>query len=123
MRCVSGDTLGQRNHRRRTRSRRISRADGSRALPSESRSASASGRGDSGSGGSVRGAVVSAVAVSVADAIEGFDLREFAVDVLELLAQALDVAVDRAVIDVDVLAIGRIHQLVAVFDVPGTLRQ
>src|SRR5437763_16138987 len=65
---------------------------------------------------------VSAVAVSITDAIEGFDLAEFGIDRLELLAQALDVAVDRAVIDVDMLAIGRVHQLIAVFDVTRTLR-
>src|SRR5437762_9930188 len=66
---------------------------------------------------------VSAVAVSITDPIESFDLAEFGIDRLELLAQALDVAVDRAVIDVDVLAIGRVHQLIAIFDVPRTLRQ
>src|SRR5205085_7422488 len=66
---------------------------------------------------------VSAVAVSITDAIESFDLAEFGIDRLELLAQALDVAVDRAVIDVDMLAIGRVHQLIAIFDVTRTLRQ
>src|SRR5436190_22307591 len=66
---------------------------------------------------------VSAVAVSITDAIESFDLAEFGIDRLELLAQALDVAVDGAVIDVDMLAIGRVHQLIAIFDVPRTLRQ
>src|SRR5207237_10181706 len=66
---------------------------------------------------------VSAVAVSITDAIKGFDLAEFGIDRLELLAQALDVAVDRAVIDVDMLAIGRVHQLIAIFDVTRTLRQ
>ena len=35
-----------------------------------------------------RGIVASAVAVSISDAIERFDLREFAIDRLELLAQA-----------------------------------
>src|SRR3546814_13317811 len=35
------------------------------------------------------------------------------IDGAEFTAQALDVAVDRAVVDVDVLAVGRIHQLVA----------
>src|SRR5204862_1070436 len=65
----------------------------------------------------------SAFAVSVTDAIECFDLSEFGIDGLELLAQALDVAIDRSVIDIDVLAIGGIHQLVAVFDVPRTLGQ
>src|SRR4029077_17591392 len=65
----------------------------------------------------------SAVAVSIADAIKGFDLAEFGVDRLELLAQALDVAVDRTIVDVDMLAVSRIHQLVAVFDVARPLRQ
>src|SRR6476646_1230107 len=77
----------------------------------------------SGSGARSGPGCVSAVAVSITDAIEGFDLAKFGIDRLELLAQALDVAVDRAVIDVDMLAIGRVHQLVAVFDVPRTLRQ
>src|SRR4029077_15937074 len=60
----------------------------------------------------------SAIAVSITDAIEGFDLREIRVDGLELLAQPFDVAVDRPVVDIDVLAVSRIHQLVAVLDVP-----
>ncbi len=38
-------------------------------------------------------------------------------------AQTLDVAVDCTIIDIDVLAIRCIHQLVAVFDVPWTVRQ
>src|SRR5205823_13185175 len=66
---------------------------------------------------------VSAVAVSITDAIESFDLAEFGIDRLELLAQALDVAVDGAVIDVDMLAIGRVHQLIASFDVPRRRRR
>src|ERR1051326_2014604 len=77
----------------------------------------------SGSGARSGPGFVSAVAVSITDAIEGFDLAEFGIDGLELLAQALDVAIDRAVIDVDMLAIGRVHQLIAVFDVTRTLRQ
>src|SRR4051812_3515646 len=40
-------------------------------------------------------------AVSVTDAIEGFDGVELRIDLPELLAHALDVAVDGAVIDVD----------------------
>src|SRR4029077_11254996 len=60
----------------------------------------------------------SAIAVSITDAIEGFDLREIRVDGLELLAEPLDVAVDCSVVDIDVLAVSRIHQLVAVLDVP-----
>src|SRR5207302_1567719 len=112
--------------RRRAPSGRASIRTALRASPSEDHSPSAPaapGSGDCGSGDCVRGAVVSAFAVSVTDAIEGFDLCEFRVDGLELLAQALDVAIDRAVIDIDVLAIGRVHQLVAVFDVPRALSQ
>src|SRR5580658_36508 len=55
-------------------------------------------------------APASAVAVAISDAIEGFDLREFLVDRLEFLAQPFDVAVDGAVVDIDVLAIGAVHE-------------
>ena len=48
----------------------------------------------------------SALAVAIADAVERLDLVELGIDLLELLAQPLDVAVDGAVIDIDVLAIG-----------------
>src|SRR5579883_2808330 len=65
----------------------------------------------------------SAIAVAVSDAIERLDLRELAVDHLELLAQPLDVAVDRAVVDIDVLAIGRVHELVAALDMAGPRRK
>src|SRR6266571_658174 len=123
MRRVSGDTFGQRNRRGRAPSPRASIRGAARASPSEDHSASVPGAGDCASCGAVRGADASAFAVSVTDAIEGFDLPEFRIDGLELLAQPLDVAIDRAVIDIDVLAIGGIHQLVAVFDVPRTLRQ
>src|SRR5271156_3730044 len=60
-----------------------------------------------------------AVAVAISDAIEGFDLREFLIDRLELLAQPLDVAVDSAVVDIDVLAIGAVHELIAALHVAG----
>src|SRR6266403_5431495 len=73
--------------------------------------------------GAAGAAAGSTVAVSIPDAIECFDLREIRIDVLKFLAQTLDVTVDRTVVDIDVLAIGRIHQLVAVFDVPRTVRQ
>jgi hypothetical protein len=43
----------------------------------------------------------SAFAVSIADAIQGFDRVELGIDLPELLAHALDVAVDRAVVDID----------------------
>src|SRR5579883_291910 len=57
------------------------------------------------------------IAVAISNAIESFYLDEVIVDGLELFAQPLDVAVDRAVIDIDVLAIGAVHQLIAALDV------
>src|SRR3954453_7733076 len=65
----------------------------------------------------------STVAISVPDAIEGFYLGEIRVGGLELLSQPLDVAVHRSVVDVNMLAIRRVHQLVAVLDVPWTMRE
>jgi hypothetical protein len=40
-----------------------------------------------------------------------------------LLAQPLDVAVDGAVIDIDLIVIGHVHQLIAAFHEAGTLRE
>src|SRR4051812_24589394 len=113
MRRVSGDIDGQRRRHERPA---VARGSGRSSL-SELQPVSASGI----TGGAARAAagLASAVAVSITDAIEGFDLREFRIDGLELLAQTLDVAVDRAVVDINVLAIGRVHQLVAVLDVAG----
>ena len=51
--------------------------------------------------------------VAIADAVERLDLVEFIIAGAELLADALDVAVDRPVVHVDVLAIGRVDKLVA----------
>ena len=73
--------------------------------------------------GDAGAAADSTVAISVPDAIEGFYLGKIDIDRFELLAQALDVAVDRTIIDIDVLAIGGVHQLVAVFDVSWTMRE
>src|SRR3546814_12581524 len=50
---------------------------------------------------------------AVARAIEGRDRVEIGIDLAELAAQPLDVAVDRAVVDIDIVLIGGIHQLVA----------
>ena len=50
---------------------------------------------------------------TVAHAVEGLDHFETLVNRLELLAQALDVAVDGAVVHIDLVVIGRIHQGVA----------
>src|SRR5262245_40811650 len=59
------------------------------------------------------------VLVAVADAVKRLHLGEFAVHHAELLAQALDMAVDGAVIDIDMLAIGGVHQLVAALHMSG----
>src|SRR5689334_6011762 len=50
---------------------------------------------------------------AVADAVQRFDHLEIVVGYLELLAQPLDVAVDGAVVDIDLVVIGRVHQRVA----------
>src|ERR1700733_10887636 len=68
-----------------------------------------------------RGRARSVFLVTITDTVERLDMGEVVVDYLELLAQPLDVAVDRPVVDIDVLAIGGIHQLVAVLDVTGPL--
>src|SRR3984893_13284428 len=126
IRRVSGDTLRQRKwcsqFRRKRGSPRLCGDGLGRTCP---RGAGSAGPADRCPGAAVDSGAGSrsAVAVSITDAIEGFDLAELGIDRLELLAQPLDVAVDRAVIDIDVLAIGRVHQLVAVLDVARTLRQ
>src|SRR5258708_27266897 len=63
------------------------------------------------------GCCASAISVTIDDAIKGFDLAKAGIDRLELLSQPLDVAVDGAVIDIDVLAIGAVHELVPAFHV------
>ena len=46
---------------------------------------------------------------AVADAIQRFDNLEIGVDYFELLAQPLDVAVDRAIVDINLIVIGGIR--------------
>src|SRR5208282_6417481 len=74
-------------------------------------------------GAGLGGFARSGLAVAVSDAIQGFDLSEIGVHRLEFLPQALDVAIDGAVVDIDVLAIGAVHQLVAALDVAGPGRE
>ena len=50
---------------------------------------------------------------AIADAVQRLDHLEIVVDHLELLAQPLDVAVDGAVVDIDLIVIGGVHQRVA----------
>src|SRR5262249_31163762 len=57
------------------------------------------------------------------DAVKRLDHVEIVVSHFEFLAQPLDVAVDRPVIDIDLLVIGRIHQRVAALDHAGAERQ
>src|SRR5438477_2171298 len=52
---------------------------------------------------------------TVSDAIEGVDCIKFGSLCAELAADSLDVAVDGAVVDIDVVAIGHIEQLVTAF--------
>src|SRR6185312_14223937 len=60
---------------------------------------------------------------AVADAVQRLDHLEVVVDRLELLAQPLDVAVDGAVVDIDLVVIGGVHQRVAALDHAGARRQ
>src|SRR5262245_63050215 len=53
---------------------------------------------------------------AIADAVESLDHIEVVVDLLELLAQPLDVAVDSAIVDVHLIVVGRIHQGIARLD-------
>src|SRR5229473_8593232 len=60
---------------------------------------------------------------AVADAVKGFDHLEIVVDDLELLAQPLDVAVDGAIVDIDLIVIGSVHQGVAALHHAGARGQ
>src|SRR4029079_10468691 len=55
----------------------------------------------------------------ITDAIQRFDHVEVVVGPLALLAQALALAVDGAVIDVDLVVVGGIHQRIAALDHAG----
>src|SRR5690606_35449957 len=65
----------------------------------------------------------SGFSVSVADAIQGFDCVELGIHFTELLAHPLDMAVDRPVVDVDLILVGRVHQVVAALHEARPLRQ
>jgi hypothetical protein len=55
--------------------------------------------------------------------VQRFDHVEIVVGLLELLAQPLDVAVDGAVVDIDLVVIGRIHQRIPALDHARARRQ
>src|SRR5437868_10919565 len=59
----------------------------------------------------------------VSDAIERVDRVEGGIDGAELAPDALDVTVDGAVVDIDIIAIGDVEQLVARFYDPWPLGQ
>src|SRR4051795_4106370 len=60
---------------------------------------------------------------AVAHAVERLDRLELGIGRPELAPEALDVAVDGAVVDIDVVLIGDVHQLVARFDHSRPLRE
>src|ERR1051325_11757099 len=62
------------------------------------------------------GSRASLLAKTISYAVERLDRSEFIVDHAELAAHPLDVAVDGAVVDIDVVLIGDGHQLVPRFD-------
>src|SRR4051794_32073578 len=64
---------------------------------------------------------LSFLAKAISDPIERLDRAEAAVDGAELAAHPLDMAVDGAIVDIDVVLIGDVHQLVARFHHPGPL--
>ena len=60
-----------------------------------------------------------AVVVTIPHAIQGFDGLEVFIDLPELLPKPFDMAVDRPVVDVDMIAICRVDQLFPVLTCPG----
>src|SRR5258708_35134736 len=65
----------------------------------------------------------SALLVAIAHPVKRLDGIELVVDRLEFLAQALDVRIDCAIIDIDLIVIGRIHEIIPALDEAGPLRQ
>src|SRR5512147_296353 len=60
---------------------------------------------------------------TVSDAIKGFYRIEFGVDATELAANSLDVTVDRAIVDIDVVLVCDVEQLVSRFHYARALGQ
>src|SRR5690606_24329821 len=65
----------------------------------------------------------SALAVAVTDAIQGLDSVELGVDHAELLSHPFHMAADGAVVDIDLIVIGGVHQIVAALHEAGMLSQ
>ena len=66
---------------------------------------------------------LSAIGEAVARAVKRFDAIEGGIDQPELAPHPLDMAIDGAIIDEDIVGIGGVHQLVAAFDHAGANRQ
>src|SRR5215203_6040508 len=60
---------------------------------------------------------------AVSHAVEGLDRLELRIHLPEFTAEPFDMAVDRSVVDIDVVLVRGIHQLVARLDEAGTLRE
>src|SRR4051794_10964082 len=60
---------------------------------------------------------------AVSYAVERLDCLEIGIGLPELAPKPLDVAVDRSVVDIDVVLVGDVHQLVARLDHPRPLRE
>src|SRR5690606_5000696 len=65
----------------------------------------------------------SSIPETVAYAIDGLDSIKGGIDLLELPADALDMAVDRAVINIHIVVISKIHQLRAGLNMPRILHK
>src|SRR6201996_2213008 len=65
----------------------------------------------------------SGLAVAITNAVEGFDGVEFRINLAELAAHTLDVAVDGAVVDIDLVVVGGVHQIIAALHEAGPLGQ
>src|SRR5690606_6418527 len=74
-------------------------------------------------GSSVVTALSSLLLAAIADAVEGLDHLEIVVHGLDLLARPFDVAVDGAVVHIDLVVIGGVHQRVARLDHARAQRQ
>src|SRR5688500_16767362 len=57
----------------------------------------------------------------IADTVESFDGFEVIVNLFELLAKTLDVAIDGAVVDIHLIVVGGVHQSIAAFNYAGAL--
>ena len=69
------------------------------------------------------GETPSGLLVSIADAVKRFDGVKHIIQFAEFLPQAFDMAINGAVVHIDLIIIRRIHQLVAAFHIARTGRE